>query len=402
VQGEPRFFMLQTIREYGVARLQECGEAERLGRRHALYYADLAEQLEREAWAIGPGAIFGRANSDRDNFRAALDWSQGHPGGTETALRLVSGLTSLWAFGGHSAEGYVRAEAVLARADVERYPHVWAGALITMGALNEMRGESEQAACQLRRSEEILRRLGDGARLSQAVNWLGITEISLGDAGAAQRSFAESRDLSRAEHLPWSEATALSFLAEGMAVHDDLDEVRAIAEESEARYRALRDPWGMARVQKLLAGIAWLEGDYAEAHRLCEAAIGPLRAVGERWNLSRTLMRMGVVQFDEGQYDGAEGMFLESLSIWHDLANDDGMILCLAGLAAVAAAQGQMDRARRLLTAEPLHDTDRKIVVDTISDREYRHLLDSVEERLRSELPARLPLGRVVRDVLEA
>jgi tetratricopeptide (TPR) repeat protein len=370
--------MLQTIREYGLVRLEESGESQAFHRRHAMFFAHLAEMLEREACAVGPGVVSLRAQRDWENLRAALEWSQTQSGETDTCLRLISPLGSLWAFGGHAAEGYARATTVLARPEVEQYPELWARALITMGALSEMRGETDRAVTNLERSETILRRTGDNAGLSEAVQWLGITGISRGDIEDARRRFAESRDLARAENLLWTEATALSFLAEVTVAAEDLDEVRAIAEEAEAQYRVVGDPWGLARVQKLLSGIAWVEGDYATAHRLCEGAIGPLRTMGERWNLARALTRMGVILFDEGQYEDAERTLTESLLMWRDMANEDGMILSLAGIVAVAAARGEREQAARLYAAEPFHEPERGISLDTLSMAEYRHLLEAI------------------------
>jgi tetratricopeptide (TPR) repeat protein len=395
--------MLQTIREYGLERLQECGEANAFQKRHATYFADLAERLEGTAWEAGPGSVFMEATSNWDNVRAALDWSQAQPEETETCLRLISALTALWAFGGHSAEGYVRAENILARPDAEQYPAAWAGALITMGALHEMRGESGRAVEALVRCEEILRRIGDDGRLSGAVQWLGITAMSHGDLEGALRQFTESRDLARTRRLPWTEATALSFLAEVMVAHDDLDQVRAVAEDAEARYRMLRDPWGLGRVQKLLAGIAWLEGDYAAAHRLCEQAIPPLRAAGERWNLARTLTRMGIILFDEAQYGEAEETLIEALLAWQSLRNDGGMVLSLAGIAAVAAARGQIDRAAYVYAAEPFHGASRAPVLDTLSGHEYEHLTGRIREGLGERSPHGpvIPLEDAVSYVLE-
>jgi ATP/maltotriose-dependent transcriptional regulator MalT len=257
-----------------------------------------------------------------------------------------------------------------------------------MGALDEMRGDSDRAVASLEMSEQLLRRAGDNARLSGVIQFLGITAISHRDADEALRRFSESRDLARAENLPWTEATALSFLAEVKVASGDLAEVRSIAEEAEHRYQALRDPWGMARMEKLLAGIAWVEGDYPTAHRLCEKAIGPLRAVGERWNLSRTLTRMGIILLDEGLHVEAERLFMEGLVGWRDLANDDGMVLCVAGLAAAAAGRGAMDRARRLYATEPLQRSDVQVHLDTLSEREFSHLMDLIRTAL--------PVGREI------
>jgi predicted ATPase/class 3 adenylate cyclase len=402
--GEPRFSMLQTIREYGLERLAECAEAEDLRRRHACYFAGLAESLQHQGMAMGPGPIIRSLERERDNFRAALDWCAGQTGDTRIGLQLMGAMMFLWAFGGHSAEGRRRAETLLTRSDAEQYPDELAGTFVTLGALEEFAHESPLAISHLTASEEILRRSGDRARLSAALQWMGITAIGRGEIERAIEYETQSRDHARAANLPWLEATALSFLAEAMIVKGNLNEVRAIAEEAVQGYAALHDAWGMARMQKLLAGIAWLEGNYAAAHRLCEQAIGPLRQAGEHWNLARTLTRMGIILFDEGRYEEAESMLMESLVTWRDLANEGGVILSLAGLAAVAVAQGQADRAIHLYTAEPFHQHSVQVHLDTLSNHELNHLLEHVRKQLGNEEPedhGTIPLERALHYALE-
>jgi hypothetical protein len=97
---------------------------------------------------------------------------------------------------------------------------------------------------------------------------------------------------------------------------------------------------------------------------------------------------MGIILLDEGLHDDAEGMFTESLAAWRDLANDDGMVFCVAGLAAAAAGRGELDRARRLYATEPLRRADVQVHLDTLSEREFSHLMDLIRTAL--------PVGREI------
>jgi tetratricopeptide (TPR) repeat protein len=384
--------MLQTIREYGLERLEERGEAEALHRHHASFFAALAEQLERDSLCTGPSSVYGSADAERDNFRAALDWSQAERGDTETGLRLVAALVTFWGFGEYVTEGRARAEEILARPDAARYPEARAGALLTVGALEALRSNHAPALARLHESLQLLRATGDGARLGQAVTWLGMTALGQGDSQAALRWFCEARELARGENRPWVEATALSFIAELMVLPGDLDQVRAMAEEALGRYRALQDAWGTARTQRLLAGLAWMAGDYATAHRLGAEAVGLLREVGERWNLGRALTRMGIILIDEANYGEAEGTLTESLMTWRDLGNDAGMILSLAGLTLVAAARGQTERVQRLYAAEPLHRAAGGVLLDSLSPLEFDHVMGRLRGQLGDRPPGDRPL----------
>src|SRR5262249_46373878 len=94
VDGEPWYLMLETVREYALARLQESGDADAVHRRHVMACMRLAETSETELYGTEQKAWIARLEQEHDNLRAALDWSEGH-GYAVPALRLG---VSLWWF----------------------------------------------------------------------------------------------------------------------------------------------------------------------------------------------------------------------------------------------------------------------------------------------------------------
>jgi predicted ATPase len=95
--GEPRFGMLETIREYGLEQLEASGEAGALRQRHAAYYLALAEGAEPEAaWAA-------HLDRDHDNLRAALRWARAS-GQTDLSLGLAAALWRFWHVRGYPWE----------------------------------------------------------------------------------------------------------------------------------------------------------------------------------------------------------------------------------------------------------------------------------------------------------
>jgi predicted ATPase len=101
--GEPRFCMLETIREYGLEQLEASGEANALRQRHAAYYLALAERAEPEAaWAA-------HLDRDHDNLRAALRWAKAS-GQTELGLGLAAALWRFWHVRGYPWEDPTYAE----------------------------------------------------------------------------------------------------------------------------------------------------------------------------------------------------------------------------------------------------------------------------------------------------
>jgi predicted ATPase/class 3 adenylate cyclase len=147
-EGEPRFAMLATIREYAREHLKESGEEDELLRRHALEFARFAEEAEAGLRAGDQLLWFSRLESEHDNLRAALD-SSAASGDDQTALRLGGALGWFWYAHGHALEGCARLTDLLAR--TENAPEERrARPMYALGVLLDQRGEPEQGgrACR--------------------------------------------------------------------------------------------------------------------------------------------------------------------------------------------------------------------------------------------------------------
>ena len=103
-EGEPRFGMLETVREYGQERLAASGEEEDARRQHAVHFLALAEQAEASLLGRWDGRWMDRLEADQDNVRAALAWVI-DGGQTETALQFVCALHPFWFFRSRFREG---------------------------------------------------------------------------------------------------------------------------------------------------------------------------------------------------------------------------------------------------------------------------------------------------------
>jgi predicted ATPase/class 3 adenylate cyclase len=112
--GEPRFWMLETIREYATDLLHASDELEDLRRRHAEHFLSLAEEAVKVATGGEQALWWARLDADHDNLRAALSWSAS-TGEIETELRLASALYYFWIVRGYLAEGRRWLEGAIAR-----------------------------------------------------------------------------------------------------------------------------------------------------------------------------------------------------------------------------------------------------------------------------------------------
>ena len=102
--GEPRFSMLETVREFALDELARSGEEDAVRRAHAEYFRALAERAEPELRGAGQVAWIARLETELPNLRAVLDWSLAG-GEVETGLRLAGALCWFWFLRNHVAEG---------------------------------------------------------------------------------------------------------------------------------------------------------------------------------------------------------------------------------------------------------------------------------------------------------
>jgi predicted ATPase len=178
-EGEPRFAMLATIREYAREYLAESGEEDGVVRRHAFEFARFAEEAEAELRTGDQLLWFGRLENEHDNLRVALESSVAGGDG-ETALRLGGALGWFWYAHGHALEGCARLTNLLAR--TKNAPEeLRARPMYALGVLLDQRGEPEEAAELVERSLAVFREHGEQERVARALNSLGTIKRSLGD-----------------------------------------------------------------------------------------------------------------------------------------------------------------------------------------------------------------------------
>jgi predicted ATPase len=209
--GEPRFWMLETIREYACELLEASGELEAGRRAHACYFAEVAEELDLESRTGDHAGVLARIENDYANLRAAIDWAREQDDG-ELLLRLATSLWGFWATRGLVAEGSKALEDALALSGQRP-----ARALLGAASLRLLGGSSDVLE-DVQEALDASERLGDDFNLAQAWNLLGRVEGTvmgaLGQAEDAWRqalSHAERGNFAaeRAESIGWLMISAI-------------------------------------------------------------------------------------------------------------------------------------------------------------------------------------------------
>ena len=306
-EGELRFRMLETIREFGLERLEASGEESATGDRHTRYYLDLAQRAGAVIIDTSTPELLDLIEREHDNLRTALGWSR-DTDDHDTFLRLAGALAFFWYYRGYLNEGQHWLSQALetpADADVPQ-PRAWA--LLTSGMLANVCGETDRAAELLTASFAWWERSGDTHHHAFARSLLGGVHVSLGRYDEAAPLFAANRD--------YFQSTGQWIMLAHAVFH--------------------------------LGVIAWVKGDDACARRLLREAAEGYDQAGTPDDAIDPLRYLGLLACAAGHHEEAAAWFAEELTRLRQLGNRAALAVGLADVATLAAACEAWQPAARL------------------------------------------------------
>ena len=310
--GDPRFDMLQTIREFGREQLVAAGQAAAVAQRHAEFCLASAAHAAPHLRTSQQLDWLARLDSEHDNMRAALMWSVSDVGDPDVGLRLAGALSWFWPLRGHLSEGRHWLEATLERCTIHAPEGERLRALIGSGQYASLQGDHAAAAPRLEQALAGARALGDPHREAYALTFLGFTALQ--------------RDA-------------------------DPDLIESLQEASVDLFRTVGDTWGVALASLHLAVAVLIRGNYPRARVLGLASAEVFRTTGDRLGSGLALGWLGHAALRDGDRGAAREHFLESLTALRPLQVHWVIERAYRGLAAVAHQDRDHGRAARLLGA---------------------------------------------------
>lgn len=381
-EGEPRFFMLETIREFAAERLDAGGERPVLGRRHAQFFLDMAEAAYPQLLGSADQASWmERLERDNDNLRAALSWLIDNE--PDLGLRLAVAVGRFWRVLGHDSELREALERALesgGQAPVE----VRILALREMGEVllrlggsgewgSEARKNYERAMQLMEESAQLSRETGSLKNLGRTLRTLGEgAHYSGGDLQKARAYYEESLDIERTRGDSNGIAAALHYMGSLARDTGDLETARAHYEESAALFRNTRNTLGLARPLTHLAAIAYMQNDFAAAHAHYEKSLPIFRNAKDKAGLVWGLRWLGEVSLSRGDLEAARALNEEYLQVSRSREDREGILRALWALAEVARREGRYEESRSLFGQVAL------MVRGTNNQRRLRNLLESM------------------------
>jgi predicted ATPase/DNA-binding CsgD family transcriptional regulator len=309
IDGEPRYLMLETIREFGLEQLAASGEKDRAHRQHADWYLAFGEW----AWTalirnpVQPRSLQTVA-TEHDNLRAALGWLD-QAGEAEATVQLAGALVGFWHLHSHRREGRAWLQRALERGH-------------------------DAAAVQRAR----------------ALTGLGALEANLGDPAEALALLDQALKLWQQTGDDWG--SAMSHLMIGLRTQQtgDLARAEALLEVALAAFEQQGDALWSAYAHHHLGELAHQRGALDQAASQLTIALLALRDLGDRWNVADVLTSLGLLACRRGDGDAAP-CFAEAIALWQEVGSQEGLVRCIAGAALVGLANSRTGEATRLLAA---------------------------------------------------
>ncbi|MCL4506638.1 MAG: tetratricopeptide repeat protein [Chloroflexi bacterium] len=367
-EGQTRYRLLETIRQYAMEKLSESGETDRIYERLTSYIISLA--VVRASGGSGPPAtdLLNRLEAELGNVRALMAWARARPDDGVTSLNLASALSALWVSRGYLVEATVWLMEALARGTA-------APTALRVEALNGLlrllafRGYnlspwSGYADEVVRLSEQI----DNPIERFEALYWAGYTAMQRMDYPAAQSQFDSALALARG--MPYSHGMvvalcgliwirlkrgentdalltqALELAQEGARRADrargdasqfdvcsvinnlaavDLRAALEIGESEVTRLREMERPEELAITLQLFAELLLISADYARAETVLLECLALWRDVGVQWNVgsgtARTMLDLGMMAWLSHDWDSARSWYEQSLELYRHVGD---------------------------------------------------------------------------------
>jgi len=313
-----RYRMLETVRAYGLERLAEAGEQDRIRDAFAAHYLNLAETTDPRLRGRGQGRWLRELGAEQDNLYAALRWAITRRD-ADTALRFIRALGWYWVLRGQPGEPETLARAVLELEPRERSARMAEARMIC-------------------------------AMTAAGPSWEIHTVQPV--LAAAVTEFAE---LTHGE-VP---ANPIAAMAEPMLVLNERDPEQGLAIFD--RYLALADPWVRAAAPMMRCSFARMLGRIDQAESDCRDSLAAFRVLGDAWGASSVLIQLAEIVKLRGDYAATvaalqdAASFGRELSAWGDLTYINGL------LAAVRLRMGDLEQAQTDLEQAERAQADRSM-----------------------------------------
>jgi non-specific serine/threonine protein kinase len=433
-QNNVRYTFLETLKQYALEQLEQSGTAEVMRKRHADFFLDLSEEAEPKLESPEQELWLRRLEADHANLWASLEWSVRRAPGI--AVRMGSALRNFFLVRGYFSEGRQLLRAALEGLNSLEPTLHRASALYSEAILAIRQNDYDLANTLLEESLAISRELGDKRRIAESLRMLAIVHASKGDYAVGEAYFEQSfyvfKELDDRKAISKLLRQRGDFLRE----QGDYASARKCFQENLMNCQNAGDRRGAGIALGQLGNLAFSEGDLDTARSLFEKGLSIFRGFEDKQNVGTSLMMIGLVAYNKGEYNSATELTEKGLTIFRELGAKDMMAAALdnlgdiarkqhdlisahthyrdslrilqglgrkrhvpevlQGLALLALAEGQVERAARLLAAEEGQRESMRTPPSFFSRREREEGMRSVQDALGERFTQTWAEGRAM------
>jgi predicted ATPase/DNA-binding SARP family transcriptional activator len=371
--GEPRFEMLEPIRQYALERLEESRRLVDALRRHASYYARFAESAGSALQSAEQQAWVDALDAEQANLRAVLQRCE-QIGATESGLRVAGALMGYW--GIRDLAGEIKAWLAPALDHCRSTTLVRAKALHALGAAACWVDDFDTARRALDECLSLVTRMDDARLAAETEAQKARADYIARDLAGAAFHATRARALAPPTGDKWTRLVVLLLL---VSATDDYQEARRASEEALSLSRELGDRLWPGWLNANLAYHALVAGDLETARRSNDQALVHASRQGSTILKAQVASDAAMIQLFEGDHSpGTERELRSALAVANRTGDREFMRETLNGLAAIAHETGDRDRAATLAAAaEGLYDHPRLPLDELIRQRFLRSLPDA-------------------------
>jgi predicted ATPase/transcriptional regulator with XRE-family HTH domain len=346
---DPRFLMLEVIREFGLDCLRACHELEESKRSYALYFLAEVEQAAPQLKGPLQATWLQRLEQEHDNLRAALNWFiEIRDAGL--ALRFCEAFGKFCGLRGYWSEEQRCLKAVLALPQGPELRAIRARVLRRAGHLAYRLRDLVEARALQEESVRYSREIGDKENLAGALSGLGRVLYKQNEQAAAAQLFRESVEVARQCTDRWALANALESRGQFLYHQEGkIDEARSLLEESLSLARQLDDSESISRFLTTLVELEIAEGNRQRAQEMAQESYDLAMRLGTRPLIALALDALGESAFFEGNYGQAMRSFELRIVMARELGDTSTVIRKLVKVADILLAQGDTVQAATLL-----------------------------------------------------
>ena len=350
--GDPRFKMLETIREFAFEKLVESGEVETLQAQHAKYFGDIAiNQIGFELYAENALYWLDWLERELSNIRTMLRWSISDLGDIQLGTQTITSILWFWYRRGYLTEGLNWSERFLELPELKEPSLMRAFALQSAGLLSVWKGEQEKGLDWLKESLALFQREEEDPWIGLSYMSNAVAMINMGRDKDARPLLETAGNIFKETHRDYFLAVVLVHLGNVELGLGNPHKAHSVLEEALDVARPLNEKWILSFVLNNLGEVARTEGEYEQAREYYEKCTELLSDTDDQGDMARFTHSLAYIDQYEGDLELAESKFREGLEMFRRLGNRRGIAECLAGLAGVRARRGQHEWGASMLSA---------------------------------------------------